>query len=598
MSFDRGTDWNSSPDSRNRAGLWRRRLLRQSIKPWLLLWAIFFALPCGLSYWHFHDWLTYHKCLLIGFEDHVDLHCARPSSMQTGLKSSGRRIETSHMPGSVVELSSWLFDAGYQQSRVSGIPLSSAKQDAIWNGKSWKLQVQADDLTGVSSFAPLQGENGVTQNSGSRFGWHKSGPITFATGCLCIVNGGIFFWLWNSRIDPSRVVLNGQIFHDFGRALTGNLSHFDLLHIGFNMMTLSSLGSALEHNVVSTISMLLYSISFLPITTLVIICLHHIQRRYQGRSTEVESFPSMVGFSGILFAWIVVSALEGSLSCPIFFLPDMCFSTYTLWGGFRMSIGPLIQLVFLQVILPRVSFIGHLAGIAVGFLWYWNLFPPLEWSQPAVLFPTLWILLKLVEWNSPASRGGRTTSTSQPSYHSKKLRVLRWVRALVIVHFVVCCIHLGPLSSMVLTEVLQTIFLSLMLRFGSHSEQVDRFEACCRAETFMCLLWTVMDGFTLGGWLATRQAWSNTNISFLLLATKDCILLTTFSILSYNLEGSSFSASQEGTWQLCLGSLVQFCQPVGKVAVELFQLPDTRQDNDEQEMEAIAQQPTDVSDVL
>ena len=120
-------------------------------------------------------------------------------------------------------------------------------------------------------------------------------------------------------------------------------------------------------------------------------CIIYFEIKMGISSSSTIQFPNMVGFSGILFAWMVVSTLQTQQrTCPIPVFPDLCFDVYTV-GGFSISLGPLVQLVFLQMILPRASFIGHLAGIIVGFAWHWNFLPSLEWIQPCILYPLAWI---------------------------------------------------------------------------------------------------------------------------------------------------------------------------------------------------------------
>ncbi|KAL3917109.1 MAG: hypothetical protein SGILL_004864, partial [Bacillariaceae sp.] len=113
----------------------------------------------------------------------------------------------------------------------------------------------------------------------------------------------------------------------------------------------------------------------------------------------------MVGFSGVLFVWMVLATLQTSnqQSCPIFFFPSLCFETFSVLGMFSINFGPIVQLVFLQVILPRASFAGHLAGLIVGFVWHWLLQWNrhhlgsgflLEWTQPCILFPIFWGIAK------------------------------------------------------------------------------------------------------------------------------------------------------------------------------------------------------------
>lgn len=178
-------------------------------------------------------------------------------------------------------------------------------------------------------------------------------------------------------------------------------------------MTLHSLGPMLER-IYGSIPLLLYTASFLPITTIAAVILWTTSRRFVARRTsnnqeqQQQEFLNMVGFSGILFSWMVVATLQNTnqSSCPIPFVPNLCFKTYTmtLFGGksVHVNLAPLVQLVFLQVVLPRVSLFGHLAGVIVGFAWKWNIIPTLEYCQPSIAYPLLWAFGKYVVGMQPS----------------------------------------------------------------------------------------------------------------------------------------------------------------------------------------------------
>eukprot|EP00522_Entomoneis_paludosa_P006431 CAMPEP_0172452554 /NCGR_PEP_ID=MMETSP1065-20121228/10175_1 /TAXON_ID=265537 /ORGANISM="Amphiprora paludosa, Strain CCMP125" /LENGTH=360 /DNA_ID=CAMNT_0013204625 /DNA_START=38 /DNA_END=1120 /DNA_ORIENTATION=+ len=97
-----------------------------------------------------------------------------------------------------------------------------------------------------------------------------------------------------------------------------------------------------------------------------------------------------VGYSGVLFALSVIATLHqppGMQTCPIPFFDQACFSTMRIGGVVPFSWSPLIQLVLAQVLLPRVSWTGHLAGVLVGFAYMWGWVPLLAF--PSVYWPLL-----------------------------------------------------------------------------------------------------------------------------------------------------------------------------------------------------------------
>ena len=109
----------------------------------------------------------------------------------------------------------------------------------------------------------------------------------------------------------------------------------------------------------------------------------------------------------------------------------------------------------------------------------------------------------------------------------------------------------------------------------------------------MILLGILNDGLTLGGWLATRGVWETLPSALVLLIAKDILLLTTFSILCYNLGDN-----EEGTWKLYLGTLVQYSQHVGTLLVESIPSSSNTFPDALQATEIATLRASEVSDVL
>lgn len=82
-------------------------------------------------------------------------------------------------------------------------------------------------------------------------------------------------------------------------------------------------------------------------------------------------------------------------TCPIPFFSDVCFATHHVPGlpWLKFNIAPVVSLFVAQFIMPRVSFMGHLAGIACGFGLHWGWgFPPLEICSPNVLVGAVYLV--------------------------------------------------------------------------------------------------------------------------------------------------------------------------------------------------------------
>lgn len=83
-------------------------------------------------------------------------------------------------------------------------------------------------------------------------------------------------------------------------------------------------------------------------------------------------YSSAVGFSGVLFAMAVD---EASLSPA---------TTRSLFGLFSVptKLYPWVLMLVLQLVLPNVSFLGHLSGVLVGFAHTWGAF---SWAIPSLV---------------------------------------------------------------------------------------------------------------------------------------------------------------------------------------------------------------------
>ena len=77
------------------------------------------------------------------------------------------------------------------------------------------------------------------------------------------LNIGLFLLYKLRNVPVAIVAMNGQMLSkgDLGRALTGNLAHFEPWHLFFNMMTAQSIGSDLLEGRLGTIPLFLYTIS-------------------------------------------------------------------------------------------------------------------------------------------------------------------------------------------------------------------------------------------------------------------------------------------------------------------------------------------------
>jgi len=432
------------------------------VRQWLVLLGIVVILPMSFTYFHFHQLLRYEQCTIKRYQyndndnDNADNNIERKildgiycKGQQHGRNRNNNKelyfvplvqlFGSSATPPSIATFATTI----HTLFNTAPLPLPlvlSNKNEKVGNDPTvtWKLlqsqpfyvspneeskiTATTDTDTDVSSYGFRRNPNKHNSSSSATAATTRiTPPIPMTTYFWLCFNIALYVLYWNNRVNPSTVALNQKVLgnnnhrSDFGRAITGNLAHFEIWHVGMNMMTCSSLGEVLEHPAaIGTIPLMLWTWSFVAFTTICVILLHWWEQRIQlfrNRRNDTtrrrKPFPNMVGFSGILFCWSVYMTLsleKHQQLCPIPILSTQyfCFETYELFNipGLKFNWGPIIQLVVLQIVLPRVSFIGHLSGILVGFGWYWNLFPSLQLSQPALSFPLLWFVGKYYLYKS------------------------------------------------------------------------------------------------------------------------------------------------------------------------------------------------------
>ena len=248
--------------------------------------------------------------------------------------------------------------------------------------------------------------------------------------------------LWSSRTEVSDVsfsydaVLNQG---EYWRMVTASFSHFDAWHLLFNTMSLFQLGE-LEVTY-GSVTFAFLNADLVFITMGICVLSSHIMIYKFNRVDQASS--QAVGFSCVLFAWMVAASVRMKQYCPIFLLPTLCFTTYFIPNplasfsigpitGFPVNIGPILLLVITKVIIPRSSFLGHLSGIVIGYPLAWN---ALNWLTPPIAFSLIAIIIiykdKLLPMNFTGYDVTVTDYTDLGSIHSvrrfKHLRLTMFI---------------------------------------------------------------------------------------------------------------------------------------------------------------------------
>jgi membrane associated rhomboid family serine protease len=203
---------------------------------------------------------------------------------------------------------------------------------------------------------------------------------------------GYWYALYSNQIDPSvvsfsyeKIVTDGE----WIRLFTAAFAHFDLMHLCFNGMMVYQLGAIEE--VYGSARYAYLSLALVVITGFICLLLSYIL--IYRMQQEDARFQQAVGYSCVLFAWIVAASVRMREFCPIIFAPDMCFKTWFIPViQFPVNLGPVALLVITKLIIPRSSFMGHLSGILIGLPLAWN---ALDWLHPMWLISTLTVMFML-----------------------------------------------------------------------------------------------------------------------------------------------------------------------------------------------------------
>ena len=144
------------------------------------------------------------------------------------------------------------------------------------------------------------------------------------------------------------------------------------------------------------------------ITMVICIFLYWYMFTYGGQPSMMHQ--QSIGWSCVLFAWMVAASVRMKQYCPIFFMPNVCFETYFIPFpgveiGLPFNFGPFVLVFLTKFILPRSSLLGHLSGILIGYPLAWG---TLNWLTPTIMISICLLVYihyeNLYPWNLAAYR--------------------------------------------------------------------------------------------------------------------------------------------------------------------------------------------------
>lgn len=146
--------------------------------------------------------------------------------------------------------------------------------------------------------------------------------------------------------------INGS---DYSSIITSPFAHVSIMHIGFNMMTLVQLGPILETQF-GTSQFLIMSSWAILFSGMIYMLLEYIGFWITGSPGVLAT--ACVGYSGILFSYAIIETYHSNVEQrSVFGFVNVPAKLY-----------PWVLLVLLSLLMPGISFLGHLSGILFGML--------------------------------------------------------------------------------------------------------------------------------------------------------------------------------------------------------------------------------------
>eukprot|EP00040_Diaphanoeca_grandis_P030626 m.181429 g.181429 ORF g.181429 m.181429 type:complete len:345 (+) comp32065_c1_seq1:321-1355(+) len=168
-------------------------------------------------------------------------------------------------------------------------------------------------------------------------------------------------------LHPRKTVAGMQVW----RLLSHAFVHSSWLHLLLNMLSLIPFAPKIELHL-GSLQFLNVLVQFAVWSSLIYIFVTFIITILSD-SSQLDT-TCVVGFSGVLFGLMVVYIYKFSVKESI-----------KVFGLFSIpnTLAPWVCLLLFQL-LPNVSFLGHLSGIIVGYMFVGNLMKPLLWSRSSV----------------------------------------------------------------------------------------------------------------------------------------------------------------------------------------------------------------------
>ena len=273
-----------------------------------------------------------------------------------------------------------------------------------------------------------------------------------------------------------------------------------------------------------------------------------------------------VGYSGILFVWMVIATLEQGRSCPIPVLNDLCFNTLSL-GLFRFNLAPVAQLIFIQMFMPRASFVGHLGGIVSGYLMHWGAFPLI------LLDPTTVIGLSslLFSWNIKGSLKFQSArqcydDESPVADENTSSRILCRSQSLITGAVVISAIFYDEILLSHQVCIATMFFAAIQLLKRNLATNKEAVHSLLILFSISAVLVIINDAGTIGVWITMKRYVQSTS-TFPIGVALSCMALRCIANLFALSIAAFFIPPLDGFVRIIFGYLLDNLQPIGNFLI-------------------------------
>lgn len=184
------------------------------------------------------------------------------------------------------------------------------------------------------------------------------GSITPVTKALLVLNIGTHIMIFLSSFPVMALAINEHLVIEkceYYRVVSSAFVHGGIFHIFMNMSSLLQLGLSLELQF-GSLQFLFFTVWTIFINGFLYCALCYAM--FIATGDNGEKYVSGIGYSGVLFAYAIIESYHTTEQ------------SRSVFGIFTVpaKVYPFILLLLIQVLLPGISFFGHLAGVLTGLL--------------------------------------------------------------------------------------------------------------------------------------------------------------------------------------------------------------------------------------